>query len=134
MNSDSTHRFADGIRLFNQGSFFEAHEVWEEIWKKAEGEEKIFFQGIIQAAAALIHVQRGNYQGAFSLYLKSGPKLDRFPSVWMGIDVEQFRGHLSQYFHMLQSSHADRGSFPRSAGQTTAMRCPPKIRLVPKEH
>ena len=43
--------FVRGVRLFNQGNFFEAHELWEDKWKKAEGEEKIFYQGIIHEIA-----------------------------------------------------------------------------------
>jgi len=120
MNSSDNHRFAQGIRLFNQGNFFEAHEVWEEIWKETEGEEKIFYQGLIQAAAALAHAQRGNCHGAVSVYLKSRPKLERFPGVWMGIDLQQFRSRLSQYFDKLQCFAPVR----KSAEQTTVGRLP----------
>ncbi|MBV8772176.1 MAG: DUF309 domain-containing protein [Deltaproteobacteria bacterium] len=134
MDSNSNPCFAEGIRLFNQGHFFEAHEVWEQIWKEAEGEERIFYQGIIQTAAALTHVQRGNYQGAVSVYLKSRPKLDRFPAVWMGIDLEQLRRQLSQYFHKLQTFYVHPGSFRRSTGRPTAIGCPPSIKSAPGEH
>src|SRR5215472_5323376 len=78
--------FEEGIQLFNRANFFEAHEVWEQAWKRADREEKIFYQGLIQAAAALHHIQRGNYRGAISVYLKCRPKLDQFPAVWMGIE------------------------------------------------
>ncbi|MEK7748740.1 MAG: DUF309 domain-containing protein [Bacteroidota bacterium] len=44
--------FAKGIELFNRGQFWEAHEAWEQIWWEREEEGRIFFQGIIQAAAA----------------------------------------------------------------------------------
>jgi uncharacterized protein len=129
MNSEGSQRFTEGIRLFNRGKFFEAHEVWEEIWKQAEGEEKIFYQGLIQAAAALVHAQRGNCHGAVSLYLKSRSKLERFPEVWMGIDLEQFRSRFSQYFEKLQTLAPGHRSFRACAAQTSAER-PPMIRLA----
>jgi uncharacterized protein len=47
----SDARFAAGVRLFNHENFFEAHDVWEQVWKNVEGEEKTFYQGLIQAAA-----------------------------------------------------------------------------------
>jgi predicted metal-dependent hydrolase len=129
MNSTSNERLAAGIRLFNQGNFFEAHEVWEEIWKRAEGEEKIFYQGMIQAAAALVHVQRRNYPGAISLYLKSRPKLDRVPASWMGVDMGQFRNHVAQYFAALQSSLVPgRGDSPAEDADMAATGCPPIIK------
>jgi len=73
----SDARFAAGVRLFNHGNFFEAHDVWEQVWKNVEGEDKTFYQGLIQAAAALLHVQRGNSVGAISVYLKSRPRAPR---------------------------------------------------------
>jgi Domain of unknown function (DUF309) len=42
--------FGEGINLFNNGKFFECHEAWEEVWKRSAGDEKLFYQGIIQAA------------------------------------------------------------------------------------
>ena len=39
----SDARFAAGVRLFNQGHFFEAHDLWEQVWKNADGEEKTFY-------------------------------------------------------------------------------------------
>ncbi len=91
-------RFAEGIELFNQGKFFEAHEVWEQVWKTAVGSEKVFYQGLIQVAAALLHAQRGNHRGAVSVYAKSRPKLDQFPAVCMKIELALFRSELAHYF------------------------------------
>jgi predicted metal-dependent hydrolase len=133
MSPKTNHRFAEGIRLFNQGNFFEAHEVWEEIWKKTDREEKIFYQGIIQAAAALVHVQRGNYKGALSIYFKSRPKLARFSGAWMEIDLEKFRSQLSQYFDQLRTV-ASAGRSQSSAAQTIVLGRPPRIGPAPKEH
>ena len=129
MKANSNCRFDDGIHLFNEGDFFRAHEAWEDVWKKADGEEKTFYQGIIQVAAALVHIQRGNHKGAISLYLKSRPKLDRFPGVWMGIDLEHFRDQLSHYFKQLETSFGQEGeSFPPTIGRSTTPGHPPKIR------
>jgi predicted metal-dependent hydrolase len=45
--------FARGARHFDRGEFFEAHEVWEELWKVAtDPTERTFLQGLIQVAAA----------------------------------------------------------------------------------
>jgi predicted metal-dependent hydrolase len=95
---ESEECFEKGIRSFNQGDFFEAHEFWETSWKAAGGTTRLFFQGIIQAAVALLHARRGNYAGATSVYLKSRQTLTRIPAIWMGVDVEQFRSDLARYF------------------------------------
>ena len=58
----------------------------------------MFYQGMIQAAVALAHVQRGNKAGAISVYLKSSSKLTQFPALWMGIELGQFSSELTRYF------------------------------------
>jgi hypothetical protein len=52
------------LDLFNSGAFWEAHEALEAVWRSIENEaEALVFQGLIQAAAALLHRDRGNRHG-----------------------------------------------------------------------
>lgn len=52
------------VELFNDGAFWEAHEALETIWRSVPDEaEALVIQGLIQAAAALWHRQRGNPHG-----------------------------------------------------------------------
>jgi predicted metal-dependent hydrolase len=46
-------RYLAGVVLFNRGDFFEAHEAWEDVWVDCAGEERVFYQGLIQAAVGL---------------------------------------------------------------------------------
>jgi hypothetical protein len=57
-------RYLGGVRFFNDGDFFEAHEVWEGLWLETSGPERRFYQGLIQAAVALYHFGNGNLRGA----------------------------------------------------------------------
>jgi len=106
--------FEEGIDLFNEGKFFECHEAWEEVWKRSAGEEKLFYQGIIQAAVAILHAQRGNLTGAASLYSKASAKLDHLPSEHMGIALGELRDALKDFFAVALNS----GTIP----------APPKLR------
>ncbi len=96
--------FDDGIALFNAGRFFECHEAWEEIWKHAHGEDKRFYQGLIQAAVAILHAQRGNREGAAKLYAKASEKLDGFPDSHMGLAIAGFRRALEAFFAIALSA------------------------------
>jgi uncharacterized protein len=92
MRGRDTHElWAEGIELFNAGRFFECHEVWEEVWKRATSAEKLFFQGMIQAAVAILHAQRGNPRGARSTWAKARAKLDPLPAEHMGIALAELR-------------------------------------------
>ena len=79
--------FHEGIRQFNEGQWFDAHEVWEDIWHLASGQRKLFYQGLIQCAVTIEHIRRGNPRGVRSVYQTAIPKFDSLPRVYMGIDV-----------------------------------------------
>lgn len=68
--------YQTGIALFNAGRFWDAHEAWEDSWKAAsDPNTRLFFKGIIQTAAALVHWQRGNPRGLHLNWAKARPKL-----------------------------------------------------------
>ena len=82
--------YLDGIQLFNEGDFFEAHEVWEDCWHAAYGVKYEFYQGMIQCAVALEHYRRSNPRGVVSLYDSYRKHMRGVPAVFMGLDVESF--------------------------------------------
>ena len=53
-----------GCDEFNAGLFFECHERFEEIWQLEVGGVRDLYKGLIQIAAAFVHLQRGKYIGA----------------------------------------------------------------------
>lgn len=84
-------KFQRGLKHFNNREFFEAHELWEEIWLVEAEPEKTFLQGLIQIAAAFHHYCRGNLQGAESLLASGIVKLTRFPGHHRGLDIAGLR-------------------------------------------
>ena len=64
-----------GAILFNQGLFFDCHEFLETAWKRREGREKIFIQGLIQAAAGFHKFELGSPSGAAGLLKSAAEKL-----------------------------------------------------------
>jgi len=82
--------YYDGIHLFNEHEFFEAHEVWEDIWHMAYGLKFEFYQGMIQCAVALEHYKRSNPRGVVSLFQSYNRHFKDVPEVFMGLDVKDF--------------------------------------------
>ncbi len=95
-----------GIALFNNGRFFECHEVWETVWLQAAGEEREFLHAMIQAAAALLHAQRGNWKGAQSVGARAIGKLEKLPAVMMQVETREFLISFKQFL-------AATAAFPR---------------------
>ena len=63
MDRGQVRLLEDGIVLFNRGQFFEAHEVWEDAWRRARGEDEVFLHGLIQVAAGFHKLQCGQPSG-----------------------------------------------------------------------
>ena len=120
MEKTSADLYEEGIALFNDGRFFECHEAWEAVWKRSRAEKKRFYQGLIQAAVAILHAQRDNRDGARRLYQKARAKLDPLPAEHMGIALGRFREDLKQYFKI---ALCERRAPPR----------PPKLHSVPAQ-
>ena len=83
--------FASGLAEFRAGRFFEAHEEWEALWKDSEGDDKLFLQGLIQLAAACVHIERGNAVPAQRLLALAKEKLDRFGEEERGLSLGLIR-------------------------------------------
>lgn len=71
---ENDSRYAEGIRHFNAREFYDAHEVWEDLWHQLHEKDAEFIQGLIQFATALHHFEARNLKGARILY-QSGVEL-----------------------------------------------------------
>jgi predicted metal-dependent hydrolase len=62
---EERRRYLENAReLFNSGEYWLAHEALETVWRSIIKEDEArVFQGLIQAAAALLHQGRGNRHG-----------------------------------------------------------------------
>ena len=92
-----------GILLFNQGKYFEAHEELETAWKAERGKVRELYQGILQAAVTYLHITRGNYAGALKVYARSMRWLRQWPETCRGVDVERLRNDLTAAVEAVRS-------------------------------
>lgn len=76
-----------GIDLFNRRYFFEAHDVWEEIWQEEKGEMRNFFKGLIHLAGGFHHYTNGNWRGSAGLLTSGIGYLTPYLPGRMGIDL-----------------------------------------------
>jgi len=97
--------FARGVELFNARRFFDAHEVWEEIWLPATGHEKRFLQGLIQIAAAFHHHSRKNLLGTESLLRAGVTKLASAPQSYRGIHAARICIHARRWIAALEKGN-----------------------------
>jgi len=82
---------AEGLRLFNAGEYFEAHEALEDAWNAEKGKVRDLYRGILQIAVVYLHITRRNYNGALKVYARSQRWIKDWADVCKGIYVEELR-------------------------------------------
>lgn len=87
---DSPDLYLAGVELFNRGEFFEAHEVWEDLWRDCDPADRRFYQALIQAAVAAYHWGRGNATGAARLYHSGRKYMEPYRPAYRGLEVDAF--------------------------------------------
>jgi hypothetical protein len=100
----SNHALAEGLRCYESGAYFEAHEHWEGVWLKCAEPEKTFLQALIQVTAAFHHLERGNRVGTASLLRRSLGRLENFPSEYGGVAVEELRASMRAWLTVLDAA------------------------------
>lgn len=106
-----------GIEEFNRRRYFESHEVWEGLWIGEKGPGRSFYKGLIQAAVALYHLERGNSHGAMKLLQGSRRYLMAFRPRYLGLDVDRFLAALERFVE-------------RTLAGPQAAEAPPEIRIA----
>lgn len=91
-------RYLAGVLLFNEQEFFEAHEVWEDLWAESHGDTRRFYQGLIQAAVGLCHFANGNLRGALKLYRTSHGYMEGLPTPFQDLDLTRFWQEMDSCF------------------------------------
>lgn len=79
--------------LFNEGLYFEFHELLEAFWRPEEDErQKRLLQGLIQIAVAFHHLFHKNYQGGLALLQEGLAKAQGSGPRFYGLRLDEFLG------------------------------------------
>lgn len=83
-------RLREGIKLFNQGRFFESHDAWESFYRDTEEANKPFIEGLVQLAAALrLYSDFGEIKGPVRMIYQALIRLENYHPSYLGIRVKE---------------------------------------------
>lgn len=95
--------FRAGVAMFNGVRYWHAHEEWEALWRTAPAGERDFYQGLIQIAAGLLHLQRRNARGARNKLAEGIDKLQAYQPAHRGVFVNELIGEATRLLVDLQA-------------------------------
>jgi predicted metal-dependent hydrolase len=115
VQDSSNEALVRGAHLFDAGAFFEAHEVWEERWRREPDEtQRTFLQGLIQVAAGFHKILvMGSADAAYRLLTKGLAKLDTCSTRVAGAEITLFRAEVARCALALAAGHFDRTAIPK---------------------
>lgn len=115
----------EGRAQFNQGRYFEAHEVWEQAWRREKGELRACLQGLIQLAAGYFKaLTQRNANGAEKLLEMSLATLEPFPDVALGLALGALRERAASDLGLVRA-------WARGEGDALASSSPPALERTP---
>ena len=80
-----------GIKLFNKGEFYKAHDPLELAWMDTQSPERDLYQGILQIGLAYFQISRGNYRGAIKMFIRAQRNLNPLGDAFLGVDINKLR-------------------------------------------
>lgn len=113
-------RYLHGVDLFNRFYFWEAHEVWEALWKSHPpgSDPALFIQGLINLSASLLKLHMGAGASSQKLWTAAESRLLRFQGdPWMGVAVDRLLQEVHVYL-----DPAKENSPPRIGAATPSLR------------
>ena len=94
--STVTSRYEQGLALARSGSFFEAHEAFEDAWRSCAQDERDFFQGLVHVVVSAYQGERGRPVAEERQRVKALRRLAAFAPEHRGLDVALLLGALER--------------------------------------
>jgi predicted metal-dependent hydrolase len=109
VEAESQNYYTAFFQLWNAQKYYEAHDVLEQLWLvETNAELARFYQALIQAAGAFVHLQKNFQQPSHPKHSRRLPpatrlfelalgNLEGLPNEFRGLDLARFRELLRRY-------------------------------------
>jgi predicted metal-dependent hydrolase len=94
------------FELFNQGLYYEAHDVLENLWlPDRQGVNGAFYKGLIQFAGAFVHLQKSRLRPAAALFKLAKANFERYGAVYQDLSLARVLSMITSYLNALESGN-----------------------------
>jgi hypothetical protein len=91
----------EAVHTYNAGRYLEAHELFELIWMRQGGAQKIFYQGLVHIAMGFHYLVAGDFDRALAKLQRGAELLEDFSVDFLGVDVGTLRESVAVCRHRL---------------------------------
>lgn len=110
---------------FNDGLYYEAHDVLEEMWLPSRGQPADhFYKGLIQLAGAFVHLQKNRLGPSNKLFDLARANLQKFPAEYESLSVASALGLIAEWQRRLLENPTE-NPLPKNP--------PPRLNLIQNE-
>ncbi len=83
-----------GLRQFNQGEFYEAHEFFEKAWRETQDDSREFYRSLLLICGGFFRLTQGRTDAAKKFFTLSLHWLGFFPNHYQGMDTGELQHQL----------------------------------------
>jgi len=106
-------RFYSGIQNFNSGNFYEAHDLFEDLWHECDEPKRRWIHGIVQISVAMHHHSTGNLNGSLLLLAEGISRMRRAQISPIGFKEGEFLEPCLEILKLLQANIIDSNHSPK---------------------
>jgi hypothetical protein len=96
-----------GVALWEEGRYVEAHEEFEHLWLTEVGLRRHFLRGLIHAAMGFHYVTMGDAVSAWSKLGSAGSLLEGFAGNFLGVNVDRLLAGIASARLALETARDD---------------------------
>lgn len=106
-------RLRQGVDLFNDGRFFESHEILEGFYQDTDGAHKPFLEGLIQLAVAFrIFNEFGEIKGPVRMIYQALIRMENYQPAFLHIRVKELSQAMEAWAKAAEAAGAAPASHP----------------------
>jgi predicted metal-dependent hydrolase len=91
-----------GFLAFNNHKFYEAHECFENAWRKTEDDSREFYRALLQLSGGFFRLTLGRPEAARKFFSRSLHWLGFFPDRYQSVDTAELRKQLANMIEAIE--------------------------------
>lgn len=84
-----------GLSLFNQDEYYEAHEAFESAWRKTQDPSREFYRALIHISGGFYRLTQNRPKAAVKFFEHALKWLMLFPDTHLGFNIALLKGDLN---------------------------------------